>query len=283
MTDTPDTEQAARQARREPLLVLLSRMQRGVLTAAERPLLRAAVETELTDGDQAHEKLDADKGWKRAAWLAQRNDEQALRLRKARQQRNEAREQLAAAEGRACLHATQLETLRARMSQALGRPPLSWSELYDLAARATATLTAVRAAVADAKSCGGEDAGCTVDHRDIITNLIDNGPALGDPQPANASASAAAEQPASALPLATCDRYGTLTAHPPHRFMRGRRTYQCPGLTVTDLRKQPAATTTFTLPEPARPTPVHVTPQQVADAVRSILREDHVQLRDLLR
>jgi hypothetical protein len=35
------------------------------------------------------------------------------------------------------------------------------------------TLASVRKAVADAKACGGEDAGCTVDHRDIITALID--------------------------------------------------------------------------------------------------------------
>jgi hypothetical protein len=52
------------------------------------------------------------------------------------------------------------------------------------AERAEATLTAVRTAVADAKACPGDEY-CTVDHRDIITNLIDNGPAaLGDPQPA---------------------------------------------------------------------------------------------------
>lgn len=56
---TTDTEQTARRARREPLLVLLSRMQRGVLPAADRDLLRAAVETELVDGDQAREQLAA--------------------------------------------------------------------------------------------------------------------------------------------------------------------------------------------------------------------------------
>jgi hypothetical protein len=58
----PDDALTARQARREPLLVLLSRMQRGVLRDTERPLLRAAVETELADGDEAHAfvaKLDA--------------------------------------------------------------------------------------------------------------------------------------------------------------------------------------------------------------------------------
>jgi hypothetical protein len=46
-------DQAARWARREPLLVLLSRMQRGVLLPQERGLLREAVETELRDGDGA--------------------------------------------------------------------------------------------------------------------------------------------------------------------------------------------------------------------------------------
>lgn len=46
-------DQAARWARREPLLILLSRMQRGVLLPQERDLLRAAVETELRDGDAA--------------------------------------------------------------------------------------------------------------------------------------------------------------------------------------------------------------------------------------
>lgn len=54
-----DNPQIARQLRREPLLHLLSRMQRGVLLAAERPLLRAAVEAELADGDQAHRRLVA--------------------------------------------------------------------------------------------------------------------------------------------------------------------------------------------------------------------------------
>jgi len=54
-----DTPQAARWARRGPLLHLLSRMERGVLLDAERPLLRAAVETELADGDEAHRRAEA--------------------------------------------------------------------------------------------------------------------------------------------------------------------------------------------------------------------------------
>ncbi|MGW7350908.1 hypothetical protein [Streptomyces sp. NPDC054784] len=46
--------QVDRWVRREQLGVLLSRMQRGVLLPAERDLLRAAVETELGDAEQAH-------------------------------------------------------------------------------------------------------------------------------------------------------------------------------------------------------------------------------------
>ncbi|MFF9554560.1 hypothetical protein ACF1DY_01830 [Streptomyces albus] len=47
MTDRADDDQAARWARREPLLALLSRAARGVLLPEEGPLLRATVETEL--------------------------------------------------------------------------------------------------------------------------------------------------------------------------------------------------------------------------------------------
>lgn len=49
MTEAPHTsdDQAARWARREPLLALLSRAARGVLLPEEGPLLRATVETEL--------------------------------------------------------------------------------------------------------------------------------------------------------------------------------------------------------------------------------------------
>lgn len=57
--DNPQAEsddgEAARWARREPLLVLLGRLTRGTLQVGERALLRAAVETELADGDQAHD------------------------------------------------------------------------------------------------------------------------------------------------------------------------------------------------------------------------------------
>ncbi|MFI8817477.1 MULTISPECIES: hypothetical protein [unclassified Streptomyces] len=43
---------AERETRRESLLVLLSRMQRGALLDVERPLLRAHVETELSDANE---------------------------------------------------------------------------------------------------------------------------------------------------------------------------------------------------------------------------------------
>jgi hypothetical protein len=75
-----DNPQAARWARREPLLHLLSRMQRGVLLDSERALLRAAIEAELADGDQAHAQAER----------------VAERLIKARQQRDHHR---AVAEG----------------------------------------------------------------------------------------------------------------------------------------------------------------------------------------
>lgn len=48
---------SARWARREQLDVLLSRMSRGVLLDSERGLLRAAVETELADAENAHQEL----------------------------------------------------------------------------------------------------------------------------------------------------------------------------------------------------------------------------------
>jgi hypothetical protein len=55
---TATDPQVARWARREQLLVLLSRMQRGVLLPAERGLLRAAVETELAAAEDAHAEAE---------------------------------------------------------------------------------------------------------------------------------------------------------------------------------------------------------------------------------
>ncbi|MFF8447898.1 hypothetical protein ACF06Q_09375 [Streptomyces leeuwenhoekii] len=50
-----DDDQAQRWARREPLLVLLTRVQRGrTLTADEATLLRQHVEAEMRDADTAH-------------------------------------------------------------------------------------------------------------------------------------------------------------------------------------------------------------------------------------
>lgn len=78
---TATDPQVARWARREQLLVLLSRMQRGVLLPAERDLLRAAVETELTDADAAH--AEADRLGPLAA-NAMASAEEVARLRAAR-------------------------------------------------------------------------------------------------------------------------------------------------------------------------------------------------------
>lgn len=52
------TAQVDRQARREQLVVLLSRMQRDVLLDTERGLLRTAVETEIADAEQVHTQLE---------------------------------------------------------------------------------------------------------------------------------------------------------------------------------------------------------------------------------
>lgn len=74
MTTTPDSDQAARWARREALLNLLSRVQRGkTLTPAEGNQLRADVEAEMAVANDAREVAD-----------------------QLRAQRDQAREQLAA-------------------------------------------------------------------------------------------------------------------------------------------------------------------------------------------
>ncbi|MFE0877296.1 hypothetical protein ACFW4X_20975 [Streptomyces smyrnaeus] len=83
------------QARRESLLVLLSRAQRGVLTTSEAGLLRAHVETELGAADRAHD--------------AERRAEQTEDLlRVAHQCSNEAEQQRAEAERRTQLAEQQL-------------------------------------------------------------------------------------------------------------------------------------------------------------------------------
>jgi hypothetical protein len=241
-TATPDADpQVARQIRREPLAVLLSRMQRGVLLPQERDLLRAAVQTELADGDQAREQLAEARALRFGAHdIEVCNQQRAAHtgLREALQSafgvgdsvsdddlfecvRQQAADLAAAKAGDApwiraygedIEHARrgEAEAVRARTA-AEQRAEAMTRAMEDTAAdalkhrgchrdlmaqcqraeRAEATLTAVREAVADAKNCAGEDAGCTVDHRDIITDLIDNGPAaLGDPQPKPAEAAA---------------------------------------------------------------------------------------------
>ncbi|MEU9793799.1 hypothetical protein AB0E27_24755 [Streptomyces sparsogenes] len=56
MTDQPTTK-TDRWARREPLLHLLGRLDRGTLLESERRLLRAAVDAELADAEAAHAAL----------------------------------------------------------------------------------------------------------------------------------------------------------------------------------------------------------------------------------
>jgi hypothetical protein len=77
-----------------------------------------------------------------------------------------------------------------------------YTTAYFRAERLEKQLVAVRKAVADAKACGGEDAGCTVDHRDIITAIIDGEQPPATPAPA-----------AISLPLiAPCARCHAATA-----------------------------------------------------------------------
>jgi chromosome segregation ATPase len=87
-----DEDQALRWARREPLLVLLTRLQRGrTLTEEEATLLRQHVETEMRDADTAREKAgdlaetykherrrgDALAEERNAAWAELKREQQA--------------------------------------------------------------------------------------------------------------------------------------------------------------------------------------------------------------
>lgn len=108
---TPADSQAARWDRRESLARLLSRMQRGVLLEQERDLLRAAVETELRDGDQAREQLAAAAATppdmvqraaelrRRTADLVQRAEEIEQRVKRAEHDHEQHRTAIAAALG----------------------------------------------------------------------------------------------------------------------------------------------------------------------------------------
>ncbi|MGW5352222.1 hypothetical protein ACWERV_17135 [Streptomyces sp. NPDC004031] len=81
---------------------------------------------------------------------------------------------LHAADARRCRAAWRSARKRAAEHLAEQQRVRGWlSHWAERARTAEATLASVRRAVADAKACGGEDAGCTVDHRDIITDLID--------------------------------------------------------------------------------------------------------------
>jgi hypothetical protein len=168
---------------------------------------------------------------------------------------------------------------------------------HQRAEQAEATLTAVRraadAAVLHRKRMAGADRCVTfhVDHLDAIVA------ALGDPQPAETEAEAEHEH--GWAPVA-CRRMDTRTCPP---------SGPCPGPCARFESDDPApweqlaqpvtetavatggAGTIFTLPggiQPAAPAPgihvhVNVTPGHVADAVRRVLREDRAHLRDLLR
>lgn len=71
--------QADRWSRREQLGVLLSRMQRGVLLDAERPLLQAVVEVELTAAEVAHQELANQQETFEDAWQQQAAENARLR------------------------------------------------------------------------------------------------------------------------------------------------------------------------------------------------------------
>ncbi|MES9554798.1 MULTISPECIES: hypothetical protein [unclassified Streptomyces] len=83
---------AERAARREVLAHLLSRVDRGVITAAERPLLRAHVEAELRDSDDLRRTVGGQQTalQRQAAQLAAAHDA----IREAEQYAIDYREQL---------------------------------------------------------------------------------------------------------------------------------------------------------------------------------------------
>ncbi|MFI8850771.1 hypothetical protein [Streptomyces sp. 891-h] len=90
MTALTEQEQ---QARRDSLLVLLSRAQRGVLTTSEAALLRAHVETELGAADRYR------NAWRSARQRARRRDRSAVyRLAKLQERRTQIRAAEAAVE-----------------------------------------------------------------------------------------------------------------------------------------------------------------------------------------
>ncbi|URC17971.1 hypothetical protein QEN62_gp49 [Streptomyces phage AxeJC] len=83
---------AERQARREVLAHLLSRVDRGVITDAERPLLRAHVEWELRESDDLRRTVQGQQTviQRQAAQLDAAHDA----IREAEQDAADAREQL---------------------------------------------------------------------------------------------------------------------------------------------------------------------------------------------
>lgn len=83
---------AERDTRREALFVLLSRMQRGVLLDAERPLLQGHVEAELHDAEQLRRDVDGQQS--RAQRLTRQLDAAHDAIREAEQHAADLAEQL---------------------------------------------------------------------------------------------------------------------------------------------------------------------------------------------
>ncbi|WP_424862120.1 hypothetical protein [Streptomyces sp. MMS24-I29] len=83
---------AEREQRREVLAHLLSRVDRGVLTDAERPLLRAHVEAELRESDDLRRTINGQQ--RRIERLAHQLDAAHDAIREAEQDAADAREQL---------------------------------------------------------------------------------------------------------------------------------------------------------------------------------------------
>jgi hypothetical protein len=74
------------------------------------------------------------------------------------------------------------------------------------------------------------------------------------------------QQPAPALSVVTC---GPITTHAAHQYMTGRTVYQCPGLTVTDLREQAAEPLLSGTPLVIS---LNLDPAEISDIIRRIVR-----------
>lgn len=74
------------------------------------------------------------------------------------------------------------------------------------------------------------------------------------------------QQPAPALSVVTC---GPITTHAAHQYMTGRTVYQCPGLTVTDLREQAVEPLLSGTPLVIS---LNLDPAEISDMIRRIVR-----------